>query len=204
MAARTRQRALAVSLLVLLAACSTNGSVNSGSTSSSSPDTSMTPGMKVTPGMKMRDASTRSGPSSAARMVCSQEIRSDIQRKLPTSAVPSGAATWANTNTIYTCTYRLPVGPLVLSVQDAANVIAGQKYFRSTRQIATGAQPLQGLAGLGLPSFQTSDGSVVFLKDGKTLTVDASRLPNRIGASHLSRTDLAYAIAADVVACWSE
>jgi hypothetical protein len=66
------------------------------------------------------------------------------------------------------------------------------------------AAPLSGLLSLGLPSYETRSGSVVFLKDGKTLTVDATGLPNSIGPSSLSRSELAYAVAADVVACWSE
>jgi hypothetical protein len=135
-------------------------------------------------------------------MICSPEIRGDISRKLSPDAVAPGTITWESA--LYTCSYQLAEGSLVLSVQDSPNEAVGRRYFGSTRQSARKASPLPGLLGLGLPSYETPSGSVVFLKDGKTLTVDATGLPNSIGPSSLSRSELAYAVAADVVACWSE
>jgi hypothetical protein len=135
-------------------------------------------------------------------MICSQEIRRAIQQKLALDSVPSGTATWAGSR--YTCRYQLSVGRLLLSVQDSPNAKSGHSYFLGARERADGARQLPGLLGLGLPSFETRGGTVAFLKDGKTLTVDASALPNRLGPADLSRTDLAYAVAAAVVACWSE
>ncbi len=44
----------------------------------------------------------------------------------------------------------------------------------------------------------------MFLKDDKTLTVDATRLPATNGPADLSRSDLAYQIATDVIGCWRE
>jgi hypothetical protein len=152
--------------------------------------------------MDMRDAARQAVPSRAARMICSREIRSDISRKLAVGTVAPATVTWDNM--LYSCSYQLGEGPLVLSVQDSPNDAIGRAYFESTRQNAVKAQPLHGLLSLGLPSYKTPDGSVVFLKDGKTLTVDATKLQNSNGPSHLSRSDLAYAVAADVVACWSE
>lgn len=79
-----------------------------------------------------------------------------------------------------------------------------RQVLRKSRQQAGATQPLRGLLGLGLPSYKTPSGTVAFLKDGKSLAVDASGLPRESGPDHQSRFDLAYAIAADVVACWSE
>jgi hypothetical protein len=202
-ALRTRQVAYAASLLVVLTACSaTHGNVHSGSGTPSSHPTSMSQGMRMSPGMDMRDAARQAGPSRAARMICSREIRGDISRKLAVGTVAPGTVTWDNM--LYSCSYQLGEGPLVLSVQDSPNDAIGRAYFERTRQGAEKAQPLHGLLSLGLPSYETPDGSVVFLKDGKTLTVDATKLQDSIGPSHLSRSDLAYAVAAAVVACWSE
>jgi hypothetical protein len=208
-ASRTRRVAYAASLLVVLTACSaTTSNTHSGSGAPSShpvsmsPGMGMSPGMKMSPGMNMRDAARQAGPSRAARMICGREIRGDISRKLAVGTVAPGTVTWDNM--VYSCSYQLGEGPLVLSVQDSPNDAIGRAYFRSTRQNAEKAQPLHGLLSLGLPSYETPDGSVVFLKDGKTLTVDASKLQDSIGPSHLSRSALAYAVAADVVACWSE
>jgi len=63
---------------------------------------------------------------------------------------------------------------------------------------------LKGLQAFGLPAYESADGRVVFLKDGKTLAVDAGALPRVAGPGGESRTEVAYAVAADVVGCWSE
>ncbi len=141
-------------------------------------------------------------PTATARMICGAEIRESIEQTFDLQAPPSGHATW--NNRLYTCTYRLPAGTLVLSVKDSLNLATGNTYFTRLQQQAEGAKPLRGLLAFGLPSYETADGTVVFLKDGKTLTADATALPVQAGPGHQSRTDVAYAIAADVVACWSE
>ncbi|MGI8612721.1 MAG: hypothetical protein ACR2KL_02045 [Nocardioidaceae bacterium] len=153
-------------------------------------------------GMDMGGASAAAGPSAPARMICGSEVRSDVQRILALDALPDATPSWADR--IYTCNYRLPVGPLVLSVQDAMETDAGHRYFTGLRAQLGPTQPLRGLLGLGLPAYETNNGTVVFLKDGKTLTVDATHLPRAAGPDGQSRTEVAYAIAADVVACWSE
>ena len=65
------------------------------------------------------------------------------------------------------------------------------------------AESLPGLQSLGLPAFR-SGGTVVFLKDGKTLRVDGSGLSAAALPAGLSRGEVAYGVAAAVVACWSE
>jgi hypothetical protein len=166
---------------------------------------SMAPGMSMpaaspaTP--KPADASTSGGPSQSARMICSDEIRTAAAAVVVPAKVPAGAATWANH--LYTCTYRPSVGPLVLSVKESPNVAAARDYFAAQQQHLAPTKPIRGLAGLGLPAYETTTGTVVFLKDNKTLQVDATHLPTAIGPHHLSRTDTAYEIATDVLGCWT-
>lgn len=45
-----------------------------------------------------------------------------------------------------------------------------------------GADPMKGMEGFGLPAFQTGDGQAAFIRDGKTLLVDATDLPDGLGA----------------------
>jgi hypothetical protein len=135
-------------------------------------------------------------------MVCGGEVRGDISHTLANAALSPGTSTWADR--LYTCTYLLPNGRLVLSVKDSASSRSGHRYFQVAHKRADEAQPLGGLLNLGLPSYGTPDGTVVFLKDGKTLKVDASNLHHQPGAQQRSPVDVAYAVAAVVIACWSE
>jgi hypothetical protein len=57
---------------------------------------------------------------------------------------------------------------------------------------------------LGFPAVSTRAGDVVFLKDGKTLHVDATRLPDASLPRSFSRSEVAYSVAAAVIACWKE
>lgn len=165
-------------------------------------DRSKSSGMSMSPGMSMSSDTQQGAPSEAARMICSGEVRHNVQQTLGLDTLPAGKATWVHGR--YTCTYRLEAGKLALSVQDSPDLASGDRYFEKSRQQAGPTQPLRGLLGLGLPSYKTHSGTVAFLKDGKSLLVDASGLPREYGPDHQSRFDLAYAIAADVVACWSE
>ncbi len=139
-------------------------------------------------------------PSSAAAMICSNEIVDAVGTTFALSSVPEPTDAWSDQ--LYTCSYSLPQGPLTLTVDDAPDASAGKAYFiqlRDRLESADGVHPIKGLAGLGLPSYESDNGHVVFMKDGKTLHVDASQLdlPG-------SRTTAAYQIATDVIACWSE
>jgi hypothetical protein len=137
-------------------------------------------------------------PSEAAQMICSAEIREAVARATRASSVPRATSTWSGQ--LYTCTYAIRGEPLQLSVKDSPDLRSGKRYFTGLRDRAVAARPIAGLLNFGLPSYRTED-TVVFLKDGKTLTVDASKLPSQGGKS---ADGLAYAIAASVVACWTE
>jgi hypothetical protein len=148
------------------------------------------------------DNRTERAPSAAARMVCSDEIHADVAQTFDLPTVPAGTSSWEGG--LFTCTYRLPTGPLTLSVKDSLVASSGRAYFNALRAFDGTPSLLKGLSAFGLPSYETTNGRVVFLKDGKTLAVDAGSLPRVAGPAGQSRTDVAYAVAADVIGCWSE
>jgi hypothetical protein len=124
-------------------------------------------------------------------MICSAEIREAVARATR-SSVPRGTSTWSGQ--LYTCTYAIRGEPLQLSVKDSPDLRSGKRYFTGLRDRAVAARPIAGLLNFGLPSYRTED-TVVFLKDGKT------KLRTQGGTS---TGGVAYAIAASVVACWTE
>ena len=150
---------------------------------------------------EMADMSVKREPSEAARMICSADIRDQVARVFALDETVQAKATWAGD--IYTCTYALPTGKFVLSVHDATTPATGLRFFQKLQRSLEGAVPIRGVLSFGLPAIQTS-ASVAFLKDGKTLTVDATGLPRHAGPDHQSRSDVAYAVAASVIACWRE
>ena len=91
-----------------------------------------------------------------------------------------------------------------MTVQDATVQKEGRAYFADLRASLPGAKRLTGVEGFGFPSFETPDGDVVFLKDGKTLHVDASSLPSGALPAGYTRPEAAYSIASSVIACWTE
>jgi hypothetical protein len=134
--------------------------------------------------------------------VCGPEIRRDIGHLLSLQPAPEGSATWRNH--VYTCTYQLPAGPLVLEVTESADVPAAHRHFGSLRHQLGPTKPLNGLTGLGLPAYETGTGTTVFLKDNLVLRVDATNLKPKPGEKADSRTDIAYEVATDVMGCWTE
>lgn len=80
---------------------------------------------------------------------------------------------------------------------------APDSYFNALRERGGRPQPLTGLAGLGLPAYENTTGEVVFLKDNMTLQVNATALPGRVGPQDTTRSDLAYTVTTDVLACWT-
>jgi hypothetical protein len=112
---------------------------------------------------------------------------------------PTTTTMWSDH--LYTCTYHLPAGLLVLSVKESADVPTARSYLVALRQRVGATRPLTGLSGLGNPGYDTTGGIVGVRKDDKTLEVDASGLPATVGRQ--SRADLAYEVASDVLGCWS-
>lgn len=149
-----------------------------------------------------RVAHFASGPSAPAAMICSRETADAVRR---TFALPADAAAedgWRSPT--YICDYALPHGTLRLSVRDLRAGTGATAWFDRVQRRTAGAHRITGLQSLGLPAFEARGGRVGFLKDGRTLLVDASGVPARDLPPGFSRTGVAYGVAAAVIACWSE
>jgi hypothetical protein len=141
------------------------------------------------------------GPSEAAQMVCAGQVVTAITKILGLADEPAPVPAWDEPN--YSCTYEVDGAPLELSVHDATVVSDGESHFAELRAGLENAEDIEGLLGLGLPSFSTGDGIVAFLRDGKTLVVDATALPSGLGPDGTgTQDDVAYAIASAVLTCW--
>ncbi|MCH1883879.1 hypothetical protein [Agrococcus sp. ARC_14] len=139
-------------------------------------------------------------PSDAARMICAGQVVTAVTAtlRLDEEIVPS--STWDAP--MFTCTYDVDGAPLVLSVHDTTDPAAGEEHYAAL-QSSVGAHDIDGLLGLGLPSFSNDEGIVSFLRDGKTLVVDATALPEGF-AGDMTQDQAAYAIATAVLGCWVE
>ena len=191
---------------ILLAGCAAS---QAATTTTSMPGMSMAPGQTM-PGMtptatgapsassKASTASAATGPSAAAQMVCSTDIKDKVKQVLSLPTTPAAHSTFVDHR--YTCTYDLPMGPLLLSVQDSPSKAAAGAYFTRLRPTLGTTDTL---IGLGERAYGTPSGTVVVLKDSQTLSVDATGLPTVFGAQKQKRTDLAYEIASDVLGCWT-
>jgi hypothetical protein len=187
------------------------GCASSHSSSDAPPKSPVTSGA-MTPGMVMPDGSTMGAaapaspaaaaakPSAPAAMICSAEVRSDIATVLAVKQVPRGTSTFVDG--LFTCRYALPMGPLVISVQESPDSAATTGYFKKLRQQLGQAADVADLAGLGEAAYGTND-TVVLRKDHDVLRVDASGLPAQFGAQHAKRADFAYEIASDILGCWT-
>jgi hypothetical protein len=135
-------------------------------------------------------------------MVCGREIRRNIGQLMALRPTPVGRATWVGH--VYTCTYQLPTGPLVLEVTESPDVPAAHRAFTTLRHTLGPTRALTALAGLGMPAYETRRGTAVFLKNDKLLRVDATKLAAGTGRHSPSRADVAYEVATDVMGCWTE
>ena len=135
-------------------------------------------------------------------MICGPEVRTRLRTVLDLAEPPHGTSTW--TGDTFVCTYRLPDGDLSLAVHVTSSNAKARLLLATERRQTRGSQPIAGLAGLGLPSYQNPSGTVGFAKDSFTFTSDASAMQRRIGPDGMTRTAFAYNIAAAVLACWSE
>ncbi|HEY3529327.1 MAG TPA: hypothetical protein VGK78_09260 [Nocardioides sp.] len=194
--------AAAAVLPIVLAACGSSRSSEPAATHVM-PDGRTMSGSAM-PGMapSMGSDGSGAGPSSAAAMICGSETRDAVRRTLGLDRAPVGLHAWQPP--LFTCTYQLRSGALRLSVRDLAAAAAGRESFARLRTRLPGATRIRGVESFGFPAFETARGDVVFLKDHKTLWVDASRLGSSALPAGTSRQDVAYGVAAAVIACWSE
>ncbi|WP_026535509.1 hypothetical protein [Arthrobacter sp. H14] len=141
------------------------------------------------------------GPSEAARMVCNGQVVQSVSDVLGLESELTPSSSWDKP--MFTCTYDVDGKPLVFSVHDATNVAEGKKHFAELQKSTDNAEDIKGMLGLGMPSFSTGDGIVAFLRDGKTLLVDATALPVGLGPNgSKTQHDAAYALASAVLVCW--
>jgi hypothetical protein len=185
MTVRLRTAAL-IAAPLLLAGCAT---ADAGTTASNS---------TTTAGSASAAATTGATPPTNASMVCGNEIRGKVRQVLKLPALPTVHSTWIKQ--VYTCTYDLPVGPMVLTVQVAATKTAADAAFEARQKATVGATTL---LGLGERAYATPDGTATVIKDAMTLHVDTTALPAVFGAEQQKRTDLANEIASDVLGCWT-
>lgn len=218
----TTMRALGTvcAAVVLLTGCGSHPGTRSASTHTMSDGTKMTdaemknmdePGESHQHGVDAESTSApgsvthrQDGPSDPAGMICSLEIAQAVQRTFGLPSTPTATDRWVDQT--YTCDYRLPSSTLRLSVKDLDEAGPGQAYFDGLASTLRGARPIKGLQNLGFRALETprTVGGVVFLKDHKTLWVDASRVARQDLAPGFSRTGAAYGVAAAVIACWTE
>ena len=186
----------------LLAGCGNADSSTAGATTHQMSDGTVMSGSSMT-GMDM-NASTDQ-PSETASMICGDEIRDAVGSTLELAdGAPVGLHSWDPASRLFSCTYQLAGGDLRLSVDDAEGAGAGTAYYDDLKARLPQAKTIKGLENFGFPAFETADGSVVFIKDHKTLWVDGTRLAARDLPSGTSRTEVAYGVAAAVIACWTE
>ena len=143
------------------------------------------------------------GPSAAAQMICAGQVVTAVANVLELGREVSPSSSWQKP--MFTCTYEIAGQPLVLSVHDATNQAEGEEYFVALQNSMDNAATIEGTLGLGMRSFSTGEGIVAFMRDGKTLLVDATALPAGLGADKTTtQSQAAYAIATAVLVCWVE
>lgn len=145
---------------------------------------------------------TAEGPSDAAKMVCGDQPMDRITDILDLQQDPHTVNSWADST--FTCIYHLDEGALEISVKEAASQAKALTYFDAMQALARDAKPIEGLANLGFPAYETADGSAVFQKDSFVLQVDASDLPATLGPDNITRNALAYQLSTTILACWVE
>ncbi len=146
------------------------------------------------------DSHSAEGPSEAAQMICAGQVPAAVAEMLALEGDVSPSSTWDEPT--FTCTYDVDGAPLTLSVHDVSDSAEGEAHFAELQE-SFDAEKIEGLLGLGMPSFSTGEGVVGFLRDGKTLLVDATALPDALGSDDAqSRHNVAYAVASAVLVCW--
>ena len=143
------------------------------------------------------------GPSAAAQMICAGQVVTAVANVLELGSEVSPSSSWEKP--MFTCTYEIDGQPLVLSVHDATSQADGEEYFAALQNSTDNAATIEGTLGLGMASFSTGEGIVAFMRDGKTLLVDATALPAGLGADKTTtQSQAAYSIATAVLVCWVE
>lgn len=139
-------------------------------------------------------------PSAAATMVCADEAQQTVQKILALPALPKTTKKWDGST--YSCSYPLDGGDFVMSVTESAND-ADAAALATQLAGSLKAPAIEGLANLGLPGYQSTDGDVIFAKDNMTLHVDATALPATVGPDKVTAGKFAYEMATTILGCWT-
>lgn len=195
---------------VLLAGCGSSSGTQSApaaghhhSATHVMPDGSLMKDSQMKGDAQMKGMDMSSGPpSDAAAMICNDETAAAVQRTFALTSRPAGLHSFSDQ--LFTCSYQLTGGELRLSVKDVDTEAPGRAYYDKLKADLAPVKPIRGMAAFGFPAFQSTHGDVVFIKDHKTLWVDASRVRESDLPHGSTRTEAAYGVAAAVIACWTE
>ncbi|MGA8789060.1 MAG: hypothetical protein WB535_08950 [Paenarthrobacter sp.] len=197
--------ALAVASL-LLSGCAANAATDPEASPGASAPSSSTTGTGHANGHSQstpkQGTPTAEGPSEASLMVCGDQPMDRLTSILKLEDKPHTINDWANST--FTCTYHLDEGSLKISVKESKDKAAALTYFNVEQAMAKNAKPIEGLANLGFPAYETAAGGAVFQKDSFVLHVDASGLPATLGPNNITRNALAYQLSTTILACWIE
>jgi hypothetical protein len=197
--------ALALTSL-LLAGCAANAAPESQGipNATTAPTTTTEPGHANghSQSIPNQETATTDGPSEASLMVCGDQPMDRLVTILKLESKPHTVTNWAD-NT-FTCTYHLESGALKISVKEAEDQKSALQQFTVEQALSENAKPIEGLANLGFPAYETPDGQAVFQKDSFVLHVDASALPDALGPENITRNALAYQLSTTILACWIE
>lgn len=188
---------------LLLVGCASGHSTTSNAGSAASPGKSISSAQSpsvssIAPGQTVAAPAAQAVPTATAKMVCGADIMGKVVQVLKLTKRPVTTTTWADQ--LYTCTYALPMGPMVLSVKQSRTNADAKAYFNALRSKLGSTESLD---GLGEGAYRTTTGIAVVVKDNMTLEVDATRLPAVFGPEDQKRTDLSNQIASDVLGCWT-
>lgn len=135
-------------------------------------------------------------PSTAAKMVCSEEAQEDMASALGLHATRVTKPTWRDHT--YSCTWVYPKGSFVLSVKELVSEKTTTDFFEAYKKRLGTAQ---NLFGLGDGAFTAKNNDVVVRKDYKVLLVDVKNIPAKFVPT-MTRPDVAINVASVIMACW--
>jgi Flp pilus assembly protein TadD len=137
-------------------------------------------------------------PSESAKMICKQEAEEEIAAALGVRPSRPPTPTWADR--LYSCQYTYPTGAMVLSVKELPDDATASAYYFTAQKRVPGTTAI---TLLGQNGFAEPDGSVSVRKDFKILRIDVSALPKTFGKPAHTRANVAYAVAAVILGCWT-
>jgi hypothetical protein len=131
-------------------------------------------------------------------MICKPEAVREIAAALGAQTSQPPTPTWANR--LYSCRYTYPTGTMVLSIKELPDDATTSAYYTAAQNSLPGHTTIQ---VLGQSGFVGPDGSTYVRKDFKVLRIDVSALPDHFGQPPHTRPNVAFAVAAVIMSCWT-